>query len=118
MLILLSLFLVFSVMKYFNNYYPYTNEFIGHKKNAWQYVGAANLNFGQARYFLDDYLQQHPDVKMAPEEPQVGKFVLKVDWYLDTWNTGKYGWLRKYKPVGELFYSYLVFEVSASDIAQ
>lgn len=112
----LSLLLVMSVGQYFNNYYPYTNEFIGHKKNAWQYVGASNLNFTQAEYLIDDYLQKHPDVYRAPETPQTGKFILVIDNYLDIWNTGKYQWLRKLKPVGEVHYSYLLFEVRQKDI--
>ena len=116
LLVLLSLFLVISVGRYFNNYYPYTNEFIGDKKNAYQYVGASNLNIDQGSYFIDKYLQDHPDVKKAPATPQSGKFVLPVDWYLDIWNTGNYPWLRKLKPSGELFYSYLLFDVQPKDI--
>ena len=110
LLIILSLFLIVSVGKYFNNYFPYTNEFIGDKKNAWKYVGAGNLNFGQAGYLLNDYLKKHPDVKPAPREPQKGKFVLPVGRYLDTWNTGEYEWLRKLKPIDEVAYSYLLFD--------
>ena len=112
----LSLWLLMSVGQYFNNYYPYTNEFIGHKENAYKYVGASNLNFTQAEYLVDDWLQKHPDVKRAPETAQTGKFVLVIDSYLDIWNTGKYKWLRKLKPVGEVAYSYLLFEVGEKDI--
>ncbi|MEO6254655.1 MAG: glycosyltransferase family 39 protein [Ferruginibacter sp.] len=115
-LIALSLWLVMSVAQYFNNYYPYTNEFIGDKKHAYTYVGASNLNFGQAGYLVAAYLQKHPGVKPAPEKPQPGKFILVVDRYLDTWNTGKYQWLRKLKPVAEVHYSYLLFDVKPADI--
>ncbi len=115
-LIVLGLWLLMSTGQYFNNYYPYTNEFIGHKQNAYAYVGASNLNFTQAEYLVDSYLQEHPGTKRAPEEPQTGKFVLDVDRYLDIWNTGKYLWLRKLKPAGHVAYSYLLFEVTGSDI--
>ena len=115
-ILMLSILLIMSVGQYFNNYCPYTNEFIVHKKNAYQYVGAANLNFTQAEYLIDDYLQKHPDVKRAPEIPGTGKFILVVDEYLDIWNTGKYKWLRKLKPVGEVHYSYLLFEVEQKDL--
>jgi len=40
---------------------------------------------------------------------------LVIDRYLDIWNTGRYAWLRKLKPVGELFGCYLVFDVKESD---
>ncbi|MEO7306594.1 MAG: glycosyltransferase family 39 protein [Ferruginibacter sp.] len=115
-LIALSLWLLMSVGQYFNNYYPYTNEFIGEKKNAYKYVGASNLNFDQAGYLIKTYLRDHPDVKPATEIPQTGKFILVVDSYLDIWNTGQYQWLRKLKPVGEVHYSYLLFEVQLKDI--
>lgn len=115
-ILVLCLWLVMSVGRYFNNYYPYTNEFIGHKENAYQYVGTGNLNFTQAEYLVDDYLHKHPDIKRAPETPQTGKFVLVIDSYLDIWNTGKYQWLRKLKPVGEVHYSYLLFDVQQKDI--
>jgi hypothetical protein len=116
LMLILSVWLVMSVGQYFNNYYPYTNEFIGHKQNAYKYVGASNLNITQAEYLVNDYLQKHPDIKRAPELPATGKFVLVIDSYLDIWNTGKYQWLRKLKPVGEVHYSYLLFDVQAKDI--
>lgn len=115
-LLALGLWLLMSVGQYFNNYYPYTNEFIGQKKNAFKYVGAANLNFDQAGYLAADYLIKNPDVKMAPEVPQAGKFIVVIDRYLDIWNTGKYQWLRKLKPVGEVHYSYLLFDVKEEDL--
>lgn len=116
MMIGLCLWLPMSVSQYFNNYYPYTNEFIGHKENAYKYVGAANLNFTQAEYLVEDWLQKHPDTKRASENAQTGKFILVVDQYLDIWNTGKYQWLRKLKPEGHVEYSYLLFNVKQKDI--
>ncbi len=116
LLLILGLLLLMSVGQYFNNYHPYTNEFIGHKKNAYQYVGAGNINLGQAGYFIQDYLKEHPEVRYAPKEPKAGKFIISVDNYLDTWNTGEYQWLRKLKPVADVHYSYLLFEVQSKDI--
>ena len=115
-ILVLCFWLVMSVGQYFNNYYPYTNEFIGHKENAYRYVGVSNLNITQAEYLVDDYLQKHPDIKRAPELPATGKFVLVIDSYLDIWNTGKYLWLRKLKPIGEVHHSYLLFDVQQKDI--
>ncbi|HMK03434.1 MAG TPA: glycosyltransferase family 39 protein [Ferruginibacter sp.] len=116
MILALNLWLLMSVAQYFNNYFPYTNEFIGHKKNAYQYVGASNLNFTQAEYLVDDYLKKHPDIKRAPATAQTGKFVLVIDEYMDIWNTGRYQWLRKLKPAGHVHYSFLLFDVQQTDI--
>ena len=49
--------------------------------------------------------------KLAPIEPGEGKFILSVSRYLDVWNTGEYAWLKKYKPIAEVGYCYLLFEV-------
>lgn len=111
LLILLSIFLVFSVAKYCDNYFSYTNEFIADKKAAWKYVGASNLNIDQAYSLMEKYLAKHPDVHLAPEEPAKGKFVLTVDRYLDIWNTGKYQWLRNQEPVGQVAHEFLLFDV-------
>jgi len=115
-LIVLCLFLMFSSMKYADNYYAYTNEFIADKKNAYLYVGASNLNFFQSDDQLKQYLDKHPDIKMAPLLPQTGKFVLEVGEYLDTKNKGTYQWLRKLKPVDQVVYTYLLFDVKENDI--
>jgi len=115
-LVALCVALLLSAARYFNNYCPYTNEFIIHKKDAYRYVGAGNLNFTQAEYLVEGYLKKHPGIKRAPETPATGKYILVVDEYLDIWNTGKYGWIRKLKPTDHVEYSYLLFDVHESDL--
>ncbi len=116
LLVVAGIWLLASVGSYFNNYYAYTNEFITDKKEAYRFVGASNLNFNQSDYFLRDYLRTHPDVQSAPAYPKTGRFVLSVDQYLDIWNTGKYQWLRKKKPIGHIAHSYLLFVITDSDL--
>lgn len=112
----LCLWLVLNIGVYFNNYYTYTNEFIWDKKNAYKIVGTGNLNFSQAHYILEDYLKDHPDVMLAPEKPQPGKYVIIVDELVDVWNTGKYKWMRDLQPVGHVAFCYLLFDVRQSDL--
>lgn len=54
--------LLFSI---FCHYYPYTNEFITKKEMAFRFVGCANLDFKQSKYFNEQYLRQHAEVKHA-----------------------------------------------------
>lgn len=110
-LILLSLFLIVSMLKYYRNYFAYTNEFIADKKSAWKYVGASNLNISQSYFQLKKYLSDHPDVKLATDVPGKGKFILVVDDYIDTWNTGRYKWLRQHEPVDEIEKVFLLFDL-------
>jgi hypothetical protein len=110
-LITLSLWLLISVGWYWGNYFPYTNEFVIDKKNAWSKVGAANLEFHQGYYFAEDYLNKHPDVKWAPSEPAPGKFIINTEDYEDVWNRHKFDWIRNYPPTGHVAYNFLLIEV-------
>ena len=112
----LGLFLVISVIRYWGNYFPYTNEFIRDKKTAWRYVGAGNLEFHQGGYFITDYFKKHPGTKWAPTEPAAGIFVIDTEDYLDIWNRHRYDWIRQYKPSGHVAFNYLLIEVKETDL--
>jgi hypothetical protein len=106
-----SLLLPLSLAPYWNNYYAYTNELVWDKTNAYRIVGTGNLNITQAYNYLQEYLRQHSDVHYAPAQPVAGQFVVSVDEYMDVWNTGQYKWLQHYKPVGNVAYCYLLFDI-------
>jgi hypothetical protein len=110
------LFLVISVFRYWNNYYPYTNEFILDKKMAYTKVGAGNLEFHQAYYFAKHYMEEHPEVEFVPEQPKTGRFLIDTEQYLDVWNRHKYDWITSIKPIGHVAYSYLLIQVDSADI--
>ena len=114
--ILIMVLLFESVFRYWRNYYPYTNEFITDKKMAFKYVGAANLEFKQGGFFLQQYLREHPRVKLVPSKPQTGSFVMSVADYLDIWNRHQYDWIERFKPIGHVAYTYLVFEITEKDL--
>jgi hypothetical protein len=114
--IVLSGYLVVSVMLYWSNYYPYTNEYIADKKMAFGYVGAANLEFQQGNYFFWQYLKQHPEVKMAGIHPEAGIFLINVNDYLDVWNRHRYDWIGHIKPFGQVAFNGLLIRVTSNDI--
>lgn len=111
-----SIYLVVSVLMYWRNYYPYTNEFIPDKKNAYAYVGAANLEFLQGKYFFENYLSKHPEVKRPPDFPSTGIFLVTTEEYLNVWNRKKYAWLKKVKPFGQVAYNGLLIKVEKWDL--
>jgi 4-amino-4-deoxy-L-arabinose transferase-like glycosyltransferase len=117
-LALISVFLLISVFRYWRNYYPYTNEFIVDKKMAFEYVGAANLEFKQGGFFLQQYLQAHPHAQVVPVRAQSGMFVMSVADYLDIWNRHQYDWIQRFNPVGQVAYTYLVFEIKQKDLIE
>jgi 4-amino-4-deoxy-L-arabinose transferase-like glycosyltransferase len=108
---LLGVFLLISVVRYWKNYYPYTNEFIGDKSKAYRFVGASNLEFGQGWEFYKKHLAKHPEIKFAPREPAAGIFLIDAERYLDIWNRHEYDWIRKYEPVDHVAYNFLLIKV-------
>jgi hypothetical protein len=105
-----TLFLFISVLSYWKNYYPYTNEFILDKKSAYRFVGSQNLDFLQGGYFLNQYLSIHKDVKLAPRKNQPGIYVIAIHDYMDTWNRHQYDWIKCYRPVGHVAHDYLIID--------
>ena len=118
LLAVISLALLLSVLRYWENYFPYTNEFIMDKKMAFRFVGSANLDFKQGGMFLQRYLNSHPGVQYAPGNPQRGIFVISVPDFLDIWNRHKYDWIQKFKPSDHVAYTYLLFEIEGKDLEQ
>jgi len=115
-IVVLSCYLIVSVLVYWKNYYPYTNEFVWDKKMAYAYVGAGNLEFLQANYSYQDYMQKHPQVHYAPKKPEAGTFLINTEDYLDIWNRHLYDWIRNIKPTSQVAYSGLLITVTPDDL--
>jgi len=86
------------------------------KKMAFQYVGAANLEFRQGGFFLQQYLQEHPQAKIVPTKLKAGSVVMSVEDYLDIWNRHQYDWIQRFNPTGHVAYTYLVFQIVQKDL--
>lgn len=112
----LSFFLVISVLRYWRNYYPYTNEFIYDKKMACNYVGTGNLDFQQGEFFYREYIAKHPGVKRFTGQPEAGVLIVTADEYLNIWSKPKYDWITHFKPSGQVAYSAVLINVTAKDL--
>jgi Dolichyl-phosphate-mannose-protein mannosyltransferase len=102
-----------SVANYFPHFFPYTNEFIWNKKNAYKTFGDANLYFQEGQYFVKDYLKKNPTIQYEPTSPVKGKVLVSMENYFDYWNTGKMKWLINLhlEPIGHFHSQYLLFDV-------
>jgi hypothetical protein len=109
-LALASVYLVLSVGYYWGNYFPYTNEFITDKKNAWRFVGSSNLELEQGQKFALAYIHSHPGISFAPAQPSQGVFLVKTSQYLNIWNKPEWEWLRKGEVVGEVAFNWLLVQ--------
>ena len=110
-----SLLILYSVATYyyfFPNLLSYSNELIPVKKNAYKVMADSNLDYGQGHITAGNYLEKHPDVKMADTIPAKGKFILGVNDYLDLKGKHKYFWLKNYKPAGNVNHCWLLFDTN------
>jgi hypothetical protein len=102
-----------SVALYFPHFLPYTNEFIGYKKNAHTVFTDSNIYFQEGAILVKAYLQQHPEIQYEPATPVHGKVMVSIENYYDWWNMGNMQWLRnlQLQPVGHFDTGYLIFDV-------
>jgi len=112
----LSIYLIISVLWYWRNYYPYTNELIGDKKMAFRYVGASNLEFQQGNNFFLRYRRLHPGLRSVSIVPAVGTYLLNVNDYMDIWNLHRYDWIGSISPSAHVAYDGLLITVTNDDI--
>lgn len=101
---------------YFPNVISYTNELLWNKTKVYKTIASSNIDFGQGKYQLNNFLLKNPDVKVAPPEPAAGRFVLGINEYLDLRAAGNYAWLRKFEPVSQVDHCYLLFSITPGDI--
>jgi hypothetical protein len=114
----LGAYLVISVLSYFPHYIPYFNELVWNRNQAYKYLADSNLDWSQNKNKLDDYLAEHPDVIFPRIYPTSGYFIVSVNRLVGvTRDPTELAWLRKnFEPVGNVAYSYLLYEISPQQI--
>jgi hypothetical protein len=80
---------------------------------AYRVLADSNLDWGQAGWYLERYLQAHPEAKLNPTGPVTGTVVVEVNDLVGiTKDADFYRWLREgYRPVGTIAYAYLIFNL-------
>ena len=113
---LFALYSIATFYFYFPNLISYTNELILDKKNAYRVLADSNIDYGQGNFSAFKFIAKHKDVKLADTIPAAGKFIIGVDYYLDLNGSGKFLWLKKFKPVGHVNHCYLLFDIKKADL--
>jgi 4-amino-4-deoxy-L-arabinose transferase-like glycosyltransferase len=115
---ILALYLIGSVASYFPHYLSYFNELVPDRKQAYRLLADSNLDWGQNRAELAEFLSEHPDYIFEPDEPTAGVIVVGANELVGVLgDPERYSWLREnFKPDGHLDYTYLIFEISQSDL--
>jgi hypothetical protein len=114
-----GLYLIISVFSYFPNYLAYFNELVPNRTFAYRYLADSNIDWGQNRANLAEFLQQHPDYQFQPSAPTAGIVIVGVNELTGVvGNPQDYQWLREnFKPIGNFDYTYLIFNIAPSDLS-
>ncbi|HEV8438480.1 MAG TPA: glycosyltransferase family 39 protein [Methylomirabilota bacterium] len=110
-------FLILSVLSYYPHFLPYFNELVGDRTQAYKILADSNIDWGQSRWYLEQYQKAHPEVIVEPEGPTAGTIIVGVNRLTGVFSFEQYRWLREnFQPVGHVAYSYLIFDVSPSEL--
>ncbi|MBR8831921.1 MAG: hypothetical protein N5P05_002580 [Chroococcopsis gigantea SAG 12.99] len=127
--VVLFIYLLLSNLSYFPHYISYFNELVTNRTMSYKVLADSNLDWGQNKIYLQDYMKKHPDSALVTVES--GKMVLKRG--EETINTDEkpikrliieanqlvgittapefFKWWRESKtPIDNVAYSYLVYE--------
>jgi hypothetical protein len=111
-------YLVISNFSYFPHYISYFNELLLDRRFAYTILADSNLDWGQNKFYLKDYLKKHPSAKVKPAQPQAGLVVIAANDLVGIMSKPeRFQWIReKLKPVDHVAYSYLVFDIKPQDL--
>lgn len=103
-----------SSLSYYPHYLSYFNELIGRRINMYKVLADSNVDWEQNQYYLEDYVAARPGqrISLRPEQPTTGTVIISLNKLAGvTGLPGRYAWLRRYEPVDQIAYTYLVFEI-------
>lgn len=111
-------YLAVSVFSYFPNYLPYFNEIVWDRKSAYKYLADSNLDWGQSKRDLKQYMSAYPDAIYSPERIVAGRIIVPVNFLVGVARSPKkHAWLREhFEPVETIAGAYLVYQVSPEEI--
>ena len=116
LLLFFTVYYVSTFYYFFPNLISYSNELIMDKKYAYKIMADSNIDYGQGWYTVENYLKTHPDIHLADTIAKQGKFLIRVNDYLDINGNHKYSWLSNFKPMGHVDHSFLLFNIKEEDL--
>ena len=121
-------YLLISNLSYFPHYLSYFNELLIDRKMGYTILADSNLDWGQNKNYLKDYLTKNPEIiyvpsstwlrNNPPETKLPTKIVISANRLVGIAGDPKtYQWIRdNLKPVDHVAYSYLVFKIQPQDL--
>jgi len=107
------------LLSFWPNMIAYTNELFWPKHMVYRYVHDSTVSYAQSTPYLQKFLAENPEYKLAPTAPQAGRFALLVDQYAASFNRFGYDWLYKnFEPVGHYMHNVLLFEITEASLRE
>lgn len=104
------------------SYYPYNisyfNEFVWDRTQAYKYLADSNVDWGQGKNDLWEYISKNPTAIYRPDGPHSGLLVVSVNDLVGiTISPNKFAWLRgNFEPIDTIAYTYLVYDISPAEL--
>jgi len=113
----LLIYLIGSVLGAYPHYIPYFNELVWDQKDAYQYLADSNLDWDQAEWIRDQYLEDHPDIVLEPSRPTLGRIMVSPNNLVGiNGDRDRYAWLLdNLQPVDIIADVYLIYEITEED---
>lgn len=113
-------YLAVSTLSYYPYHLSYFNEIVFDRKQGYKYLADSNIDWGQGKNELNQYLINHSDAVYNPSNPRSGHLIVRVNDIVGvTTDPNKYAWLRNnFEPVDTIAYCYLVYRISTEEIEQ
>jgi hypothetical protein len=109
-----------SSLSFYPHYISYVNELVPDRRNIVRYLADSNVDWGQNQRYMEDYVSEHRDrerIFLRPTEPVAGGLVVvSVNDVagIDPACPQRYDWLRRYEPIDQIAYSWLVYRIPAA----
>jgi len=115
----LLLWLCLSTASYYPQLIPYMNEWVVDRRFEYKILGDSNLDFGQNRYLVYDFLKKNPDVVFNPVRPTCGRLLISTNHLLGIWPRGTKAldWALRERPVAHIGYADLLYVIPANAFA-
>ena len=114
----LLMYLVISVLSYYPYYLTYFNELVWDKTQTYKYLADSNIDWGQSKIELAEYLIQNPDAVTSVERPAPVHLIININKVVGvTSSPQRYKWLREnFEPIDTLANNLLIYKISPEQI--
>lgn len=112
----LVLWLGISVASYYPQMIPYMNEWLHDRRFAYKLLADSNLDWGQNRQIVDEFLRKNPDVRLDPARLVAGRVLVGANRLTGVYRWDSATYMQRYEPVAQVGYADFLFIVPEKDV--